>query len=302
MPQKQLSYLISSPKKAFYQIVNIVGLVRLFVQPNECLYTAIETNCPFWVNVAIKFGANIKSNYGRGLSALHVATKLGKTDITRLLIQKYQADIHAKDETGRTPLFLAFQRGNIKTARILIQEFNAPINTTNMWGESPLHLATKKGKIAKIHLLLKVYQVDVNLSDKFGKTPLHYAARTGNLELLRLLIEEYHADIHVKNKRGITPLFIASKKGHLQVIKYLLDLDTVKSNPNNGRDLAANQNATLLKAVELNDLGMINQLLNFSEVSWGFRSNPDAIMQVAKQNNRPEIMARLIKLIEHQNK
>lgn len=288
--------LLTAPKKALHHIVNIAGIIRLFNQPNDCLYTAIETNSPFWTKVAIKFGADINGNYGRSLTALHLAAKMGKTEIVRLLINQYHADINATDDIGRTPLYLAFQRGKTKTAQTLVDEFNANINTTNQWGESPLHLATKRGNISKIRLLIKQYQVDVNFPDKFGKTPLHYAVRANNYEVLKLLIEECNAAVSIKNNRGISPLHLAAKKGYLDIVNYFLDLPEIKINPDVGHDVAANNNSALYKAVELGDLATVNRLLCFDEVVKELTAHDNAILRIAQTNKHDAIASRLMEL------
>lgn len=294
MSKQKIPILLSIPQKILHQLVNMIGLVRIFHKPNECLHTAIETNSPFWTKVAIQRGADIHANYGRGLTALHLAAKMGKPQIVRLLVEECKANVNAIDDTGRTPLFLAFQRGNTKTARILIQEFHVNVNTVNQWGETPLHLAAKKGKLEKIQLLVKEYNMDVNFLDKFGETPLHYASKMGNIYALELLIKEFHANVNIKNKRGMTPLYLAAKKGFIQIVNFLLDLPAIKAYPGTGHDVAANHNAALQKAVELGELQTVNRLLCYHEVIESLTANNNAILRTARSHNKDSIIARLM--------
>ena len=274
--------------------VNLVGAIRLVNNPNACLQTAIETNLPFWANRAIKAGAKIHADYGKGLTALHLAAQMGKIDMVRLLITKYHANINATDHDSKTPLYCAFVREHIDIVHALVQEFQASIDDKNSWGETLLHLAIRQDNVEKVRLLIDVFKINVLITDKFGNTPLHRAVKMGNLPMLRLLIEKYHADLFKKNARGLTPLYIAAKKGHLEIVKYFLSLDTIKKYPFVGKDLAANDNAALQMAAKLGDLDMVNQLLTFNEVIQNVTANNNGALRLAKINTKNTVAARLM--------
>lgn len=128
---------------------------------------------------------NVDEQNDAGLTALHVAIKMGDLKISQLLLDN-GADINAQDFQGNTPLILAVKKKNIELVTFVI-----------------LHGA------------------DVNLANNDGITPLHQAAFSGNEEVVDFLLKA-KADTHLRNNDGATPYdFAIAKKNFLvaQMIK-----------------------------------------------------------------------------------
>jgi len=56
-----------------------------------------------------------------GFTALHVAAQSGRSDITKLLLEK-GADLHAVDETGQSPLHIASIYGSLEVVQVFVRE------------------------------------------------------------------------------------------------------------------------------------------------------------------------------------
>ncbi|KAL3849933.1 hypothetical protein ACJIZ3_011815 [Penstemon smallii] len=135
-----------------------------------------------------------------GLTALHRAAVVGKTQICKFLIEDVKVNINAKTDKGDTPLLLAIKTDHLNTAIYLTQ-----------------------------------HGVDVNESDFKGKTPLHCASEKGHATLIQLLISN-GADIEAVYDYE-TPLLAAASKGKKEAVKILLDHN---ANPNSASCLSLN--------------------------------------------------------------
>ncbi len=157
----------------------------------------------------------------QGFTALHLAAKLGKEDVIKLLVKK-GADISLKDERNRTPLFLAAENNNTNSITPLISK-GAKVNIQDKQHKTALHYAViEKAKNAVEALLQK--EADPNLKDKDGKTPLHYAAQNGHREITTALVNN-HAQRNIQDKEGKTPLHYAVKNKQKDAIYALLRKD-----------------------------------------------------------------------------
>jgi ankyrin repeat protein len=115
-------------------------------------------------------------------SALHVAARFGREDLTERLIAR-GADVQSGAEPNSdTPLHLAAQYGSLNAATVLIAR-GADVNATTRFGRTPLHDAVYglagtsdlEGRVAVVKLLLS-RGADVNARERGSKfTPLHYA-------------------------------------------------------------------------------------------------------------------------------
>ncbi|MDD5051514.1 MAG: ankyrin repeat domain-containing protein [Sulfuricurvum sp.] len=127
---------------------------------------------------------NVDEQNEAGLTALHVAIKLGDLKIFQLLLDK-GADINAQDFNGNTPLILAVKKKNIELVTFVI-----------------LHGA------------------DVNLANNDGITPLHQAAFSGNEDVTDFLLKA-KANPYLKNNDGATPYDFAIAKKNLVVAQII---------------------------------------------------------------------------------
>ena len=141
--------------------------------------------------VLLEFEADPDTTNGQGETSLHLACKGLQSDLIHLLINKYDANVTARDQEGRTPLhFLLNSKLGGKRECIEIL-FKSIANSETMFKR-------------------KTEEDIINMADKHGWTPLHYAAYNGRTKSLQFLIEN-KADLGLKNKAGQSGLNFAVK-------------------------------------------------------------------------------------------
>ena len=152
-------------------------------------------------------------------SALHLAARLGFTNIIRLLLNA-GANVNGTDSKGiygcypsyRSPLFTAAQFDHLEAVNEFLDrganiEFQCTIEnmtiSTDM-GPAPLHGAAGNGHLAVANALVQ-RDANINLMDDIHGTPLHYAAVYGQIEMFKQLLNDSRT-IHLSNTFGRTPL------------------------------------------------------------------------------------------------
>eukprot|EP01036_Dinobryon_divergens_P035212 gene35212-45603_t len=154
-----------------------------------------------------------------GRTALHKASKKGRTDICLYLIEK-GADLTLTDNDGSTALHFACRGGHRETCSVLLKKganSNAKIND----GSTVLHLASRIGDTLTCSLFLD-NGANSNAEKQDGSTPLHLASQGGHTETCSMLLGK-GANSRAKTRDGITVLHIVSKLGHTQLCALLLD-------------------------------------------------------------------------------
>lgn len=106
-------------------------------------------------------------------TALHIASRLGNSDIVVLLLQ-HGAAVDATTKDHYTALHIAAKEGQEEVASVLL-EHGASLTSTTKKGFTPLHLAAKYGNMKVARLLLQK-DAPVDAQGKNGVTPLHVAA------------------------------------------------------------------------------------------------------------------------------
>ncbi len=170
-------------------------------------------------------------------------------DGAKLLINKYDADVNARDNFDITPLFRA---KSVEIAKLLINN-GADVNTRNNDGRTPLFFTifNNNQNVAK---LLIDNGVDVNARNNDGQTPLFDASSYNHHNIAKLLIEN-GADVNAKANDGQTPLFNASSYNHHNIAKLLIE---------NGADVNVrnhNGETPLFDAVASNDINIAKLLI-----------------------------------------
>jgi ankyrin repeat protein len=145
-------------------------------------------------------------------TALHLASRRGKTEIARTLVE-HGAHVLVKDDDGWTPLHLASSHGHVDLAEVLVKH-GADMSTKDSNGSTPLHAASYGGHVGLTRFLLE-HGADVSATSKDGSTLLHRASYGGHVDLARLLVER-GANVSAKSKDGWTPLHGASYGGYME--------------------------------------------------------------------------------------
>ena len=156
------------------------------------MWLAIEAGSLTILKVLLDNDATTRAkelNYA-GEPSLHLAARLGKTDVLELLLRE-GADILEVDERGRTVLFSALEASDVQVGHNII------------W-------------------ILLNGVIDVNKKDHNGRSIVHAAAQKGNSMALRSLIYRMH-DLSHKDAKGKTPLDYAHEGGHEDAEKIIRD-------------------------------------------------------------------------------
>ena len=135
------------------------------------------------------------------------------------------------------------------------------ININSVWssqddsefGEShdftPLWISARNGHTDTVRTLVQECKADPDTPDSENRTPVWAAARNGHTETVRALVKECNANCTAADINGFSPLYVAASEGHKDTVLTLLNEFKVKPRQ------------TLQKAVELNNIGVINMLV-----------------------------------------
>ena len=216
------------------------GMVRLLIRKradvnaegndnNTVLHSALSTRANnAVVHVLIDEGANVNAKNSYGITALHLATWEGNTEIVRWLVDG-RADVNTIDRGGRTVLHSAV--GPWKTSETIVLTLvnkGADLNTRGSDGSTVLHWAAEKGNEAVVRLLVDKGAA-VNAKDNYGRTALQWAS--GEVELVVVLLLAFKgADVKAKTNDGCTVLHEAisalggASRGNEELVKLLISI------------------------------------------------------------------------------
>uniref|UniRef100_A0A8C3NKC6 Uncharacterized protein n=1 Tax=Geospiza parvula TaxID=87175 RepID=A0A8C3NKC6_GEOPR len=169
---------------------------------------------------------------------LHIASRLGKTEIVQLLLQHMAhpdaattngytplhisagASHSMSTKKGFTPLHVAAKYGSLEVAKLLLQRRACP-DSAGKNGLTPLHVAAHYDN-QKVALLLLEKGASPHATAKNGYTPLHIAAKKNQMQIATTLLN-YGAETNILTKQGVTPLHLASQEGHTDMVTLLLE-------------------------------------------------------------------------------
>ena len=160
-------------------------------------------------------GVNARG-FGGGETPLHVSSRRGHVDITRVLL-KHGADTETRDNSDFSPLEDAAQGGHVELAQVLL-EHGAYVNTRDATGCTPLYLASGWGNPAIVRALLK-NGADVTARLPNNETPFHRVHE----EEVALLLLEHGADANALGVDNQTPLHRVSESVRVGVARVLLE-------------------------------------------------------------------------------
>ncbi|CAG2194550.1 unnamed protein product [Mytilus edulis] len=165
-----------------------------------------------------------------GVTALHIASQEGQTNVVKLLLERNpRIDLCANN--GGSSLFSASQNGHTNIVRMLLER-NPNVDLCNTIGCCPLSQATQNGHTDIVKLLLNC-NPNVDLCDNNydlctinGISPLFRASQFGHTDIVRLLLEK-KSNVDLCDNNGTGPLYMACHEGHTDIVRLLLD-----KNPN----------------------------------------------------------------------
>lgn len=171
-----------------------------------------------YVNIDWKDPSNGQT---QGETALHLAVRLRKVDIVKILIQN-KADLEARNRTNVTPLRIAVQNRDQNMVALLLKagaDANARAeNHATVFMEA---LTMRDMQIAQVFI---DNGANVDVLTYRGLKLVHLAAeRDDDIDILRFLLDN-GADINATPKRGIwTPLMGAAQRDQMVTMHELLN-------------------------------------------------------------------------------
>src|SRR4051794_26986099 len=145
---------------------------------------------------------------------LHIAALLDDVEVMTILVEKYNAHIDSDVALG-SPLHSAARNGRSEMVRILVERFHADVNKPGFRNWTPLHCAAFGGHANAIWQIKGFTGVDIEAKAIDSWTPLHLAAANGHLEAVQALVQA-GASVNARitefdESYGGTPLFLARK-------------------------------------------------------------------------------------------
>ncbi len=189
----------------------------------------------------IEHGADLVACSDTGETPLHLAARLGYSELVALLLTKgVDVDLAVaadKPNAGRTSLLLATRYNKDKrTLTLLLDKGANPNRQDQESGFAALHYIAsyhathpqlKEADLVALTQILIEHKADLNLTtlEKHAYTPLHLAVLYRHLHVLSCLVEA-GADLHATDAKGMMPLAMAARRGEVDLVKYLLDKGT----------------------------------------------------------------------------
>jgi len=118
-------------------------------------------------------------------------------------------------DEGLSPLHQAALMGRTEIVAALVAHPSCDVNIENHRGSTPLHKAASKGFPAIVRLLLD-HGANVDAVDSSERTPLHWACFYGHTEVARVLLL-FGPAIEITDKTGLTASDLASQRGNFQI-------------------------------------------------------------------------------------
>ncbi|EEA22878.1 hypothetical protein EYB25_005646 [Talaromyces marneffei] len=154
------------------------------------------------------------------LPALHVASKMGLTDVIRLLLSMCQLNL--QDEEGYTALHHAASKGHEDVIVLLLNSGGTKVDIPSKTQVTPLWLAANHGH-SDIVWVLTQGQANIEVTESSTqRTPLSQAARNGHRAVVEFLLQR-GANLEAKDAGGWTPLSWAITNEHLDTVELLLE-------------------------------------------------------------------------------
>lgn len=225
-----------------------------------CLHYAVLGGNIKCVRILLEKGANpnIISNFSE--TPLHIACRLGLSDIVNLLLE-YEAKVETR--TKISPLHLASLSGNCNIVQSILdaEDFGESIIQYDHDMLTPLHYAVFKGQYKVVNLLLN-YSIEIGedllIGDSNKMTPLHWAVALGEIECVREFLAVCdERQINLKDTSGRTALFYSVLCPNIEICRELLSHNA----DSNAQDNI--QETPLFSAVSINDDTIVALLLEY---------------------------------------
>lgn len=156
-------------------------------------------------------------------SQIHFAIKRDFIESAKIIINRSDFDVNARDAENKTPLHIAVAEHRTEIVELLIKKPNIDINAIDCDKRTALHYSAFLTQTDMMEILLSFKGISINVQDKDQKTPLFIASELGNEFLVKMLLSFPGINRKLTNDTGYTALQMAGRKGHLNVVNIYME-------------------------------------------------------------------------------
>ncbi|CAD5123709.1 unnamed protein product [Dimorphilus gyrociliatus] len=197
------------------------------IKISEKLVEAIRLNNPprfrRLINKYQQQAAQICNTPGPDLyCATTAAADLGNTSLLSELFEK-NVPLHWSDGHGWMPLHVASRSGRVEAVKFLIEEVKVNLDYKTRSGWTALHLAILKDHDSVAELLIR-HRANVNAPGPNNWTPIHIAAHGGFDQILSKIIyfAEKRIDLSAKTDGGSTAISLSLAQQRTEAFRQLI--------------------------------------------------------------------------------
>ena len=184
--------------------------------------------------IAKSASVNARNN-GQSTALHHLAHLATARDTVEYLLSNDMSLLHLKDLEGNTALHIASREGRLDVVRYLVEQ-GADVNSLNAENYTTLHMAAHWGTPEVVEYLLD-HQADRDAVTMYGDTSLRRAALSGRTETVKVLLARGAPIDQASSGNGFTALHNAAHGGHLETVKYLLEVGAdITAEASGGKD------------------------------------------------------------------
>ncbi|KAJ8924123.1 hypothetical protein NQ315_006906 [Exocentrus adspersus] len=216
-----------SPDTAMILLHNGASMEALtntrFNSKENVLHCAVRANSVACTRLFSHEGGDVGQVEFSGMSPLHLAAELGRTQCLKILLEVKGVNINAKTkDKEQTALHLAAENCHAECLEVLLEKGANP-DVKNHTSQTPLHLASRAKSYPCVELLLGKGNANPNIEDYDKRTALHTAVgrTTVSCDIISILIQ-HGAHVNKRDQYGYTPLHIAALNGLSQCVEVLI--------------------------------------------------------------------------------
>ena len=210
-----VKWLIGRYKPTVRKFVDEAGCLQLAAKYGHATIVSLLLNS---VDAALN-GSTPMNSPDPGTTALFLATRSGRTEAVRVLLNSNGIDVTKHNQGNRSfpPFCVACEYGSVEIVKMYLK---------HKLSESEITLgflfACQTGQVLVVKELLSTTSVDVNKVSR-GNNPLDIACQNNHIGVVRLLLKSSNINPNqVHQQHGITSLVRATYKNHPEIVRELL--------------------------------------------------------------------------------